>query len=378
MRVVVFNWRDRTSARSGGAEYSTHALAAGLAARGHTVTWFTSRPPGLPAFQESDGYVVARAGSEVSCRFYAARWLRKNRQQLDVVVDEVNTLPFFSPFIVKSRTVLWIHQLAQEVWNAEAPFPIGALGRFAEKYFMRVYRDIPAVTVSKSSAQSLRAAGLRAPVHVVENPLLPPAGVVSHPQRHLLGYVGRITRSKRVDHVLRALAQVRAVVPDARLEVAGKGDERELRRLRQLASDLDIEPAVTFHGMLSDSERDRMMQRLDVLCLSSVREGWGLVVSEAARFGVPSVVYPVPGLVDSVAAGETGIVVDREDPAALAAGVLALFERPDVRDRLGRGAMRFIEPFTAARFVERFEGVLVERAATAARAESRRPYRHQR
>jgi glycosyltransferase involved in cell wall biosynthesis len=67
---------------------------------------------------------------------------------------------------------------------------------------------------------------------------------------------------------------------------------------------------------------------------ASLREGWGLNVIEANAMGTPAVVYPVGGLVDSTLHGETGTVTPEETPASLAAGVVALLNRPAEYDRL--------------------------------------------
>jgi glycosyltransferase involved in cell wall biosynthesis len=363
VRVVIFNWRGPASPKGGGAEHVTDVLASGLAARGHMVTWFTSRADGEPAQEVRSGYTMLRAGSEVTCRLHAAAWLVRNRDACDVIVDEVNTLPFLSPWIAGRRVVLWIHQLAREVWNAEAPAAIGWLGRLMERPMLSIYTRTPLVTGAPSSAESFGK--LRSgPIRIVEYPL-PRPEAMSVPARNLIGYVGRIAPSKRIDHIIRALERVRQGVPDARLSIVGAGDRAETARLRKIVAQLGLDSAVTFHGRVPMDERDALMRSFDVLALASLREGWGLVVSEAARFGVPSVVYPVAGLVDSVQDGRTGIVVPAEQPQALADGLTRVLSNRALRNELGLQAMRFLEPFTEERFVERFEQVLLERAARA-------------
>lgn len=363
MRVVIFNWRGPASLKGGGAEHVTDVLASGLAARGHTVTWFTSRANGEPAYETRSGYTILRAGSELTCRFHAAVWLIRKRGAYDVVVDEVNTLPFLSPWIAGKRVVLWIHQLAREVWNAEAPASVGWFGRLMERPMLSIYARTPLVTGARSSAESFRDLRL-GPIRIVEYPL-PRPDAASVPARNTIGFVGRIAPSKRIDHIIRAVERVREVIPDVRLSIVGAGDPEEIARLRKIVAELQLESAVAFHGRVSTQERDAVMRSFDVLALASLREGWGLVVSEAARFAVPSVVYPVAGLVDSVQDGRTGIVVSAEQPHALADGLIRVLSNRRLRDELGANAMHFLEPFTEERFVDRFEQVLLEHAATA-------------
>src|SRR5579884_1078722 len=128
VRIALFNWRDRMHPAAGGAEQYTHDLLCALANAGHVCTWIASKVPGRPDCEDCGDYTVLRMGSELTCRFFAARWLWQNRHAVDVVVDEVNTLPFFSRMIAPRKTKVLIHQLAREVWWYEAPRPLAALG----------------------------------------------------------------------------------------------------------------------------------------------------------------------------------------------------------------------------------------------------------
>lgn len=370
LRVVIFNWRDLAHPKAGGAEVVTHALAVALARRGHRILWFTSRPPGTPPREDRDGYAIERRGNELTCRFFAWAWLRRNAGYFDVAIDEVNTLPFLSRFATNRPVVLWLHQLAREVWLAEAPPLLGRIGYLLEPAMLRSYRRGPIVTVSPSSAASFVSVGLGADAAVVGEPLAPAEDAVASPRVGRIGYAGRITPSKRIDHILRALALVRAQLPDAELVVVGRGSTRELRQLQALARRLGVGAAVTFAGRLSDDARDAVLRTCDVVAMTSLREGWGLVVSEAARFRVPSVVYPVAGLVDSVQNDRTGIVVDESTPEALAASIVRVVRNRALRKRLGDGAAQYLDAFSETRFVDAFEDVLLTavRAAQQTRA----------
>src|SRR5262249_28984955 len=130
--------------------------------------------------------------------------------------------------------------------------------------------------------------------------------------------VGRLTPSKRYDDAIRALAILRRSVPSATLTIAGEGRDRT--RLEQLAAELGLEPAVAFPGRSSEVEKNALLTAADVLVGCSVREGWGLTVTEAARRGTPSVAYDIPGFRDSIADGATGLLTAAH-PAALAASV---------------------------------------------------------
>jgi glycosyltransferase involved in cell wall biosynthesis len=360
VKIALFNWRDLHHPKAGGAEVATHRLALGLVARGHDVTWVTSAYPGAAGNELRGGYRVIRAGSELTCRFYGLAWLFKNRDRVDVVIDEVNTLPFLSRLAYPKQVVVWMHQLAREVWHAEAPKVVGAIGYALEPALMAIYARTPIVTISQSSAATFAQFGLRGPIHVAEIALEPPSTSIAAPKPGLIGYVGRLAPSKRVDHIIRALAHVRRRCTSAELAIVGAGNEREISRLNVLAQELGIGNAVHFYGRVSSERRDEIMRTLDVAAMASLREGWGLVVSEAARYGVPSVVYPVPGLVDAVIDEKTGLVTAEQTPEALAEDLVRVIEDRALRAQLGAEAMQYLLQFDDERFVGRFERVLSE------------------
>ena len=264
----------------------------------------------------------------------------RHRQEIDVVIDEVNTLPFLSRLVAKDRVVVWMHQLAREVLLAEAPPLVGIVGYLLEPLLMWPYHNVPVVTISESSARSFQKFGLRGSITVAEIALDPPDEQPSAPHVGRIGYVGRLTPSKRVDHIIRAVALLRERVPGKReLDVVGNGSVIEKSRLRALVNSLGLQEAVHFFGHVSRGRRDEIMRSLDVLAMSSMREGWGLVVSEAARFGVPSVAYPVAGLIDSIQDGVTGIIAEAKTPEALAESLERIIANRTLRTDMGRAAM---------------------------------------
>jgi len=357
VNIAVFNWRDLQHPKHGGAEVATHLLASRLAQRGHRVTLVTSIYPGAKSHQQFGEYDIVRFGNEVTCRFHALSWLRRQRD-IDIAIDEVNTLPFLSRLAMPDRVVVWMLQLAREVWLAEAPPVLGHIGYLTEPALLSIYRHSPIVTISQSSAASFRQMGMCGPIEVAEISLQPPLEGPFAPVPGLIGYVGRLAPSKRIDHLISAVALLAERVPQARLAIVGAGSEREEARLRRHAALLGIAKRVTFAGRVSSEERDRLMSGMDVLALTSMREGWGLVVSEAARFGVPSVVYPVAGVVDSVSNGKTGLVTARENPADLASALEKIIRDRPLRERLGKNAADYLHQFDEERFIGRFESVL--------------------
>jgi glycosyltransferase involved in cell wall biosynthesis len=255
---------------------------------------------------------VVRRGGRFGVYRQARRYYqREGRGKFDVVLDVVNTRPFMCPrFVDDIPVVAVIHQVAREIWSYELPWPMAVLGRYVlEPAWLRAYASVPTLTMSPSSAQALKAYGLT-DVRIVPGGLRRPVATAPPREtRPTVIFLGRLTRNKRPDHALEAFRLVSETVSEAQLWVVGTGPlEATLRRTAP--------PGVRFFGHVDAAARDELLARAHVLISTSVREGWGLVVSEAAAQGTRPVAYDVPGLRDSVS--HAGGDLTEADPVALA------------------------------------------------------------
>lgn len=320
MRILVLNWKDLAHPAAGGAEVFLHSVAEQLAARGHEVMLLAATIAGAPDKETRHGVRVIRAGGRLSV-YRAARqfWELQPSGSFDVVVDSINTRPFLTPrWIVGTPVVALIYQLAREVWRYETPFPVWPLGRYVlEPLWLRTYREVPALTISQSSATSLREHHGWKDVTVVPVGLEPIARrEVPKEGRPTVVFLGRLVGMKRPEHAIEAFRRLQSAYADAQLWMIGTGPKE--RKLRRMASN-----GVELLGRVSSDERADRLTRAHVLVATSVREGWGLNVSEAAVCGTPSIAYAVPGLVDSVRAAGGALVEARPD--ALADALMQFF-----------------------------------------------------
>jgi glycosyltransferase involved in cell wall biosynthesis len=325
VKILILNWRDIRSPKAGGAEVLTHEIARRLAPR-HDVSWFTSRADGQPREDEIDGVQVVRRGSEATTRLFAPGFAR--RGTWDVVVEEINTLPYFAHVWSSAPSVLFIPQLAREVWWYEAPKAVAWLGWAIEPICLAAYRNVHAITISDSTSTDLRRFGLRKRIDVLPMAVSTPVLGELPPKvpRGELVTVGRLVPSKRFDHAIRALSMLRESLGSARLTIIGDGRERA--NLEHLAERLGLGEAILFAGRISESEKVDILERADVLVSCAVREGWGLTTTEAGRLGTPAVAYDVPGLRDSIVDGVTGVLT-RPSPGELAESLRRLLvDRP--------------------------------------------------
>jgi glycosyltransferase involved in cell wall biosynthesis len=361
MKILVFNWRCWLNPEMGGAEVFTREVAKRWVELGHEVTLFTSEFPGCKRQESLNGVRIMRRGGRLAVYWWAKRAYKKyfSKEGFDVVIDEINTRPFFMPSVVKNnaKTVALIHQLAREYWFYEMPFPVSYVGYyFLENQWLRQYVEVPTITVSESTMRDLVSLGFKKVFVVPEGLNFESLNRVPKKETYpVVVYAGRLKRAKRPDHVVRAFRIVLEKVPDAELWLIGDGAFR--KDLERMAGG-----CVRFLGGLSDFERRKLIRRAWVLVNPSVREGFGLNVIEANALGTPCVAYDVAGLRDSVLNRETGLLSEAGSVESLAEKILMILGDEGFRKKLSWEALGYSKVFswdkTAETFLEIISGAI--------------------
>jgi glycosyltransferase involved in cell wall biosynthesis len=153
----------------------------------------------------------------------------------------------------------------------------------------------------------------------------------------LAAYVGRLVPIKRVDQVLRAVAEASRQGLPVRLVVAGDGDCRQ--GLEALAAQLGVGEAVTFLGYVSDASI--VVAGADLAILASDNEGTPVALIEAAAGGLPAVATAVGGVPEVVVPG-AGMLVPPGDHVALAAALCRCARDQSLRARMGARAREHV------------------------------------
>ena len=195
--------------------------------------------------------------------------------------------------------------------------------------------------------------------------LPPPASAPRQPGVPTVLTISRIAASyKGHDVLLRALARVRERVPDVVWVVIGDGPLRA--GLEADAHAAGLAGSVRFLGAVTDRERDEWLARADVFAMPSrlpggglAGEGFGIVFIEAAARGLPVVAGNVGGAVDAVADGESGLLVDPQDPEAVADAISSILLDPDLARRLGAAGAARAQTFAWPRIAARVEDAML-------------------
>ena len=218
--------------------------------------------------------------------------------------------------------------------------------------FRHVLQHSAAITaVSKWLAHEAQAlvsspAAMVAPMPVATE-LFTPAGAASRTANALL-FVGRLTKQKGVDLLLRAMTRLPTTMT---LDVIGDGDERPA--LERLSAELNLRDRVRFHGTQSQRELLGFYRRAAALVVPSTDEGLGLVAVEAMLCETPVVAFESGGIPDVVQHERTGLLVSERSPEALADAVERVLARGDRGAALGAAgrlhALSMFAPESVAR-----------------------------
>jgi len=349
MKILAFNWQDIKHPLGGGAEVHFHEIFSRIAKAGHEVTLFCSSFPGAPEEEQIDGIKIIRKGGRNTFNFWVALkyWTTFRSQHFDVVIDDINKIPFFTPLFVRKPLVGIVHHLFGKTIFLETHFLAAVYVYLSEKLIRYFYRRTPLLVVSESTREEFRRLGFSE-----ENLTLAPNCVDPSVYRRtgiekskvpLIGYFGRLKKYKSVDHLLEAFQIVKKDFPEARLKIVGDGDDRA--RLERLAQQLGLHTCVEFTGYVSAETKVEYLQQMHFVVNTSSKEGWGLTVLEANACGTCVIASDVPGLRDSVIDGETGILYEYGNIEQLAQKISLLLRDQRLRERLSENAFEWSKKF---------------------------------
>ncbi|MCM8781702.1 MAG: glycosyltransferase family 4 protein [Candidatus Omnitrophica bacterium] len=348
MKILILSWRDIRSPFSGGAEVFTFEVARRWVACGEEVTWFSSGFKSSPEEEIIDGIKIIRRGNERTVHDQAFKHYHKFfKGKFDLVIDEINTIPFFTPLYIKEKKFALIFQLARKVWFYETYFPLSLIGFLAECIYLKIYRNIPTITISESTKQDLLGLGFLKEIFIVPNGISfkPLEQVPQKEKNPTLISVGRLKSSKGLHSLLKAMYFIKKEIPSVKLRVIGPAiNPAYLKKLLRLIKKFRLQNNVIFHGHVDETTKMDLLQKAHAIAVASVREGWGLVVSEANAMGTPAIGYNIPGLRDSIKNGDTGLLCE-PTPRAMAQKAIELFKNNLLMKKLSENALKWSREF---------------------------------
>src|SRR4051812_44009319 len=322
-------------------------VAEALAADGHDVTYLTRRqwdPADAPRIPGVRVVAVSRAeplygpdgnrtiGEPLRFGWGVLKHLARHGRDYDVV--HTASFPYFSLLAAGAARRRGRYRVVadwHEVWSASywSEYLGGLQGRVARQ-IQRACARVPqsAFCFSELHARRLREEGLRGEPTVLRGEYAGPTdGVARRAPEPLVVFAGRMIPEKQAPAVVGAVVAARRRVPELRAVLFGDGPQ--LDDVRAAIAAHDAAAFVGAPGFVSAEEVEDGLSRAACLVLPSVREGYGAIVVEAAAHGVPSVLVAAPdnAAVEHIDAGVNGFVAPDASPDALAAAILAAYER---------------------------------------------------
>jgi len=325
----------------GGAERWYRNLSARLVAEGHEVTYLTRRQWAVGHVPDLDGVAVVAVTPPLELYTRGRRrilpplrfglgvlgHLLRHGQRYDVV--HTASFPYFSLLAAASArrvgryriVVDWHEVWSREYWRAYLGRIGGEIGWGIQRLCMRMPQS--AFCFSRLHAERLREAGLE-PVLLEGEYAGEAAAPAPRPAEPTIVFAGRHIPEKRVLALPAAIRRARREIPGLQGEIYGDGPERE-KLLSAVAAE-GLADAVSVPGFVDAEQVARAIREALCVVLPSSREGYGLVVVEAAAASTPAVVVAGP---DNAAAelvddGENGFVAPSASPADLADAIVSV------------------------------------------------------
>jgi glycosyltransferase involved in cell wall biosynthesis len=345
-RIHMLAWRDLDDVEAGGSEVHAAEIAKLWSEAGIEVVMRTSYAQGHPPTEVRNGYqVIRKAGRYLVFPRAAGSEALHRYGKRDGLVEIWNGMPFFSPLWATGPRVVFLHHIHADMWKMVLPPNLATLGDTVERRVAPwLYRRSRMITLSPSSKAEMLEVGFKD--ELVE--VVPPGidtrftpGGERNPTPLVVG-VGRLVPVKRFDRLIRAVVAARRSAPELELMLVGTGPDKG--DLEQLVESLDASSFVRFAGRVDDERLVDIYRSAWAVTSASVREGWGMTITEAAACGTPSVVTRIPGHTDAVVDGVSGLLAD--DEADLARHLARVATDPKLRERLSAGAREVAGGFT--------------------------------
>lgn len=330
MKILILNWRSIKDPLAGGAEVATFEHARRWVKNHNAeITWLS------PIYDKSikeetiDGinfkYIGLPLNRSLLQLFFTfpyfyflvfLNYMTKYRSKIDVVIDQVHGFPYLTPLYVKEKILVYVHEVAGDIWDRMYPFPINLIGKLIEKLIFKPYKNTKFVTVSNGTKNDLINLGIPSSnIEVIYNGVSVP--ILDKPQKKeenfTIIFLNRLVKMKGIERAIEIVSRVKKDIPNLQFWIVGKGEENYIKYLEDKIKNLELEENTKFWGFVSEETKIDLLTKAQVLINTSYKEGWGLVNIEANARGTPVIAYKVEGNIESIKDGVSGYLAENEN-----------------------------------------------------------------
>ena len=324
--IVWVAWKDIYSKNSGGAEIVSHKIRNYLS-KYHKIILISPRKSYLPKKENLKHYEILRPCNIFLLPFFLFLFSRK--KNIEIFIEEINTIPFFSKIFVKAKKkFLFFHQLAEKIWFYETIFPISLIGFVLEKIYLKFMSDMKVITISKSTKKNLMKYGFKTKKILLINQILNEKFKIFSPKKInskiKLVYFGSLRKMKNVNSIIRIFSKLIKIRKNYSLSIVSKELKSIDNRNKIIfwIKKYKIKDKINLISNINDIKKFRILRSFHINLFASIKEGWGLVISEMAFLGIPSVAFNVDGVRDSIINNYTGKISNFGDDGAFVKSIL--------------------------------------------------------
>jgi len=350
MKILIINWQDISNPFGGGAEVHLHEIFKRISSMGHYVTLFCCEYENCKEEESIDDIRIIRKGSRNFFNYGVKKFYKEflSRENFDIVIDDINKIPFYTPRYVKEPLLAISHHFfGSSIYRETNPIS-GTYVYISEKLVDCVYKHTPFVVVSQSTLDEFISRGFnKANFEIVHNAIEQerfPMRVSQKNESPTITYFGRLKKYKSPDHLIKAFAIIKKTVKDAKLYIMGRGDFQP--KMEQLTKKLSLDTSTTFFGYVTEEQKIDLLSKSWVAVNTSMKEGWGITNIEANACGTPVISANVHGLKDSVMSGVSGELYQYGNIDELADKILHIIKNEDNLRKYSDGAVKWAKEFS--------------------------------
>jgi glycogen(starch) synthase len=344
----------------GGGALQTLEVSKLLASKEYEITVVTGNYPKAIMQESINGVLYKRVGysrsyflSRLTYCMCTPRLIRS--LDYDILVDDFSAYsPTFSPLYSKKPVIAVIRNSFDKHAFKKYKF-IGLAVSFNVRICIRLYSNLQ--TVSKAVEEQLRKIVADRTIKYIPDCVDESLFLLESSEESYILFIGRIDiYQKGLDTLLKAFSLLEG--NNLKLVIAGGG--KDINRLQRMISKLGLSDRVILKGYVRGQEKKDLLSKCLFVCMPSRFEAFGGVAMEAAACAKAIIGTDIPGLSEPIKDGETGILVEPDNPVALSQTMLRLLEDKDLRKKLGQAGREWARNFTLDRTVRLTEEFLLK------------------
>jgi glycosyltransferase involved in cell wall biosynthesis len=281
-----------------------------------------------------------------------------------------NTAPYWVSFLKdNAKHFSFYHQLAREVWWYEAKFPLNYIGFYLLEpvaTFLQSKLNPKCITISESSKKDLIKFGYKEKnISIISEGIdielvLNLNKIEKYKDQTILSF-GAMRGMKRALDVVKAFEFAKEKVENLKLKIAGSTSGEYAKKVLEYIENSKYKNDIEVLGKVSQEKKMELMQKSHIIGVTSIKEGWGLIVTEANSQGTPACVYDADGLRDSTKNGITGLVSENGNPSKLAENMVKLLEDKNLYNTLQKNAWQWSKEITFDKCYKDFCKIVFEK-----------------